>query len=103
MNLNEVISKVIQRGCRRMIAELAAESVGEAGVAPHFGSHGPILSLDVAGRDVLGVRVAADAALFNADALRGRIACFIFGRLAVDFLQYRVVHKPCKGPVNRLT
>jgi hypothetical protein len=40
--------------------------------------HGEILPLDVAGRDVLAVRVPADCALFDPDILRRTIALLWF-------------------------
>ena len=88
MNLNEVVSEVVE-SCRRfMIPQFAREAIGQARVAPHLGSHRPVLALDIAGRYVFGVRVAGHAHLLNADALRGRVAGLIFRRRAIDFLQY---------------
>lgn len=57
MNLNEVVGEVIESRCRSMVPQLAAKSIRKMGIAPHLGSDGPVLSLDVAGRDVFGVRV----------------------------------------------
>ncbi len=101
MNLNEIVGEVIQRCRRRMIAEFAGEPVAKPCIPAHLRSDRPVLALDETGRDVFGIGIATNAAFFNPDALCGRVACFILRGFTVDFLQYRVVHKPGKGAVNR--
>jgi hypothetical protein len=86
-----------------MVPQLARKTIGEARVTPHPAAHGPILSLDVAGLGVLGVRGAGDVANVNSDALGGRVARFIFKGLAVDFLLYRVIHIRAKSPLYRFS
>lgn len=65
MNLNEVVGKVIESGRSFMVPQFTTKAIGKARVPAHLGPHGPVLTLDVARRDVLGVWVAGDAPLLN--------------------------------------
>jgi hypothetical protein len=100
MNLNKVVGKIIKSGSGFMVLQFPAEPIGQARVAPHAGSHGPILPLNIAGGNVFRVRTPGNAVLFNPDALGGRVAVFLLG-FAIDFLQDGIIDIATKGPLNR--
>lgn len=76
MNLDEVVSEIIQCDSRRMVLNLSRESVRESSVAPHRRSHAPILSLYKAGADVLRIRFANYRNGAAPDALGRTVARF---------------------------
>jgi hypothetical protein len=59
MNTAEVVIREVQGDSGFQVAELTRESVREPGQPPKLHSHGQILSLHVAGRNVLRVGIAA--------------------------------------------
>ena len=80
MNLNEVVCEVVQGGRSSVVPQFARKTIREAGISPHLGSHGPVLALDVACRNVLWRWVSGHMANVNPDALRGRIAPLVVQR-----------------------
>ena len=73
MNAHEVMMHVKERNRVLMILDLFRECVGQPREAPHVHSHVEILSLDVAGRDMLRIGIANDRFLFDAQTLRGAV------------------------------
>src|SRR5208282_2320639 len=101
MNLDEVVGEVIQgHGCH-VILSFAGKAVAKARVAAHPSSYTPILSFDVASRDMLALWVAGHMADFSADTTCGRIARLVLLRRTINLLQYRVVHFHAEGVLNR--
>jgi|HubBroStandDraft_1064217.scaffolds.fasta_scaffold317685_1 hypothetical protein len=74
MNLDEIVGKVIKRRRCFVVPQFPAESIRQASVPPHFDSDGPILALDVAGRNMGRVRITGNRFNLDADALGGRVA-----------------------------
>jgi len=58
MNSHEVVVHVKQRQHSYVILNLLAEGIRQASEAPHVHPHVKVLALDIAGADVLWVRVA---------------------------------------------
>ena len=100
MNLDEIVGKVIKRRRSLMVPQFPGKSIRQASVTSHGCSDGPILSFNVAGRNMLWVRLPHDFMDFNSDALGGRVTMFLL-RFSVDFLQHGIIDIGSKGILYR--
>ena len=86
-----VVPDVEQRDGVRVVHQLLAERVGQPREPPHAHPNVQVLPLDVAGRDVLRVRVAGDRFRLRPEALRRAVARLrLLGSVELDEL--REVH-----------
>ena len=91
----------VQGDGRRVVLDLLAEGIGQAGEPAHSHPHREVLALDVAGGDVLGIGTPKDHAALDPDALRRRIPALILAWVwAVELLKLGVVDVALKRPVD---
>lgn len=97
----KVVMHEVQRHGMAVILKFFAESVREARESAHPHPHGQVLPLHETGRDMLGVRVAADRGRAASDAGCRAIPAFAHvGRCAVNLNQHAVVDVSAKGILN---
>ena len=87
MHTAEVVPHEIERHGRRVVLDLLRERIGQAREAAHRHPHRQVLALDVAGRDVLAVRVARDDLAVDTEALRRAVPLLAFGIVPVNLGQ----------------
>ncbi len=58
MNATEIVIREVQGDGGFQVRQLLAERIGESGKAPHLHTHGQLLPLDKAGRDVVRIGIA---------------------------------------------
>ncbi|SRR5258708_6900980 len=93
MNPRKVIVHVKQGDHRNMVLDLLSEGIRQASEAPHVHSHVEILSLDVAGRNVLLIGLADHFDSLGAKTLRRAIPLLSLDRIvAIDLDQLRVIN-----------
>jgi len=78
MHTPEVVVHVEQRDLVHVVVEFLGEAIRQPSEPAHVHSHGQVLALDVARRDVLGVRIADNLHAFGAKTLRGAVALLAF-------------------------
>src|SRR4051794_16966215 len=91
MNPREVMVNVKECDGRNMVLNLFAEGIGQASEAAHLHPHVEILSLDIAGADVLRIGVAKPDLLFDAQTLRGAVPLLGFRIVPEHLDELRVV------------
>jgi len=91
----------MQRNRVPQIIKLFAERIRQARKPPHAHSHSEVLALNVAGRDMIWVRVAGNCFCLTANALTGAIAAII-GRVAVEFDKHRIVNVTTESALDGL-
>ena len=87
----KVVVHEVQRHAVRVVRDLLAECIGQPSEPADRHPHGQVVALDVARRDMGGVRLALDAALPRPDAGRRAIAFLAVLRFAVDFDELGIV------------
>ena len=102
MNLDEVVGKVSQGHGRDMVINLFREGVSQSGKPACSHPHAEVVPFNVAGVDVLRVRVAGNGVTLASNALSRAVALLAIVREAVDLNQHGVVHIARKRLVNRL-
>ena len=83
---DHVVVDGVKRDGTGMVLQLLREGVGQPSEATHAHSHREVVALDIAGRDVGGVRLTLDLPVLAADALRGAVALLGLGRLTSSSL-----------------
>src|SRR6266513_1253739 len=83
MNPAEVVMHVMERNSVLQILQLFAESVCESRESAHRHSHGQVLALYIASRNVAVIRIAANDSLASAHANCRTVASFSVSRRAV--------------------
>src|SRR5688572_13603010 len=68
MHPGEVVEHEVERDCCRVVLKLLAEGVRQPSESANAHAHREVLALDVAGRDVLRIRLTADDFCFASDA-----------------------------------
>ncbi len=91
MDAGEIVVRVEQRDHGDVIVKLLTEGVRQARKSSHLHSHVKILPLNVAGADVLRLRLADDFAPLGPKTLRGAVALLSLGIVAEYFDQLGVV------------
>jgi hypothetical protein len=84
VDAEEIVVHKVKRDRRDVVHDLFAKAVRQPGEPAHPHSHREVLALNVAGTDVLAIRVAGDRAPLCADALRRAVAGVIRSIRAVD-------------------
>jgi hypothetical protein len=79
LDASEIVVHVVKGDHRLVVVELLGEGVRQPREAAHVHPHREVLALDVAGRDVGRIRVAADLYLARARAL-GRAVTLLGAR-----------------------
>jgi len=101
VDLAEIVVHIVECDCCCMVLKFFGERIGQTCEATYVHSHGQVLPLDIAGRNVIAVRVAANDLSFDADALGRGIPRFVFqGRLAINLNQHCVIHIRAKCILN---
>jgi hypothetical protein len=86
VNPYQIVITVVKCYRSGVIVELAREAIGQARVAPHVGTHCPVVALGIAGADMLRVWTASYYHFTAADALRWTVAGFVLTAIiAVHF------------------
>ena len=73
MNSREVVPHVEQRNGMNVVLDLFAKAVDQAGKAPHGHTHGQVLALDIASRNMFRIGRTKDRFLSCAKTLRGAV------------------------------
>src|ERR1035438_7786805 len=97
MNPAEVVVHVKQSDHRDVVLDLLREGVRQPRKAPHVHPHVEILSLNVAGADMLGIGSPDDSISSGAKTLRRAVALLSFGIVAEYFDQLRVIYARSEG------
>lgn len=97
MNTDEVVVHVEQGHGMRVIFHFLTKGVRESGKPANVHSHGEILSLDVAGGDMLRVRVARHRQLQAIQADSRAVARLSVTSRAINLHEHRVVNVPAEG------
>ena len=103
VNLGKVVIHEMQRDCGNVVIKLLRESIGEPSKAAHVHAHGEVLTLNIAGADMLWIRNSEHWYASGADALCGAVARFLIvaGKLAVNLHENCIVDVACKNPGTR--
>ena len=80
MNSHEVIICKIEGKGGVVIRPLLAEGICQAGEPPNLHSHGEVLALDVAGANLVGIRLSDDWHDLRGNYFGRRIPCFLLAR-----------------------
>jgi hypothetical protein len=97
----EVVIHVMERDRVLQVFQLFAKRISQSRESAHRHSHRQILTLGVAGRNVVVVWVAADNGFASAHANAGTVSSFQCSRrIAEDFVQHCVVDLGSEGLVN---
>jgi len=100
MDPAELVPHVEQGNHRNVVIELFAERVRKSGEAAVVHPKVQVLSLHVAGADVLWIGSSDNFDLLRAKTLRGAVALLSLRIVAVDLRQLRIVDVVCKGVGN---
>src|SRR5438270_6945153 len=101
MNPGKIVMNKVNRDCCDVVFDLLGESICEARKTAHSHSHGQVLPLYVAGRNMLRVGIPAYHFHVASDAGCRGIARVIFQGSAIDFLQSGEISISTKGTFNR--
>ena len=102
MNPAEIVVHVVKGDRGNVVFDLLREGIGKPGEAAHLHPHGEVLPLDVAGADMLRVRVPDLGFLFASHAFSRRIANLggFAGTAAVELHQDGVINVSLEGRID---
>src|SRR5689334_7254203 len=92
MYAGEIVPHVEQGYLILMVLNLLGESIRQPGESAHLHPHGEVLTLNIAGADVLRIGIAADDVRFDAKTLRGAVALLPFRIVAKHLYKLRIVN-----------
>lgn len=102
MNLDEVVGEVRQGNGRDMVLNLFREGVGQSSEPACSHPNAQVMPLDIAGIDVLRVRLADDSVTLAPKANSGAVALLRAFGYAIDLDQHCVVHIATESLINGL-
>ncbi len=103
MNAAEIVVHGVQGNAVRMVLDLLGERIGEASKAAHGHTHGEIVPLDIAGRDMVGVWTPFDGLLVDARAFCGGVflgMTFLGDVVTKGLDKHTVVYIPTKRTLD---
>lgn len=100
VNPAEVVVHEVERDVVLQVLNLLAECVCQSGKAAHSHSHTEILTLDKAGGNIFGIRVARDFDCNAAGARRRAVVRLTPARSTIHFDKHRIVNLAAKGILN---
>ncbi len=101
MNTAEIVMNSIESYGMTKVINLFGESISQSGKSSHRHSHGQILTLNIAGRNVVGIRLSTDNSGSSTNAFCWTITSLRFRWDSVEFNQSRVVNIRTKSTFNR--
>lgn len=101
VNSAEVIVHVVNCNRGDMILNLFLVRVGQAGESAHVHSHGQVLPLNKAGRNVLWIGTPGNYNFAATDALRWTVGRFTLAVGYIHFNQHRVINVIPEAVLNR--
>src|SRR5260370_41102071 len=91
MNPAEIVVHEMERDSSLVILNLFGEGIRQAGESAHAHPHGQVLTLNVAGGDMLGDRVAANYRRTTSYALRSAVVRLALPVIAIQLDQHGVI------------
>lgn len=103
VNTTEVVVHEMEGNRMFVIFDFLREGIRQAREAAHLHSHGEVLALNVARRDMSPVGIARNRRRDGSNANRGAVARFFLSRLiSVQLDQHRVVNLIAESQINRV-
>jgi hypothetical protein len=101
MNASEIVVHVMQRNRISVVLDFFRKSVCQSGEPTHAHPHREVLTLDVARRDVLRVRLARTAECLRSLDLRWAVPAGRMGNFAIELDQLGIIDIGAKPGLNR--